>query len=77
MHQPAVKGEDDGMRVVNSRGLALFLFATTDIALEKGPRVPTTKVISSTFSSLRLHDRAFGLELDWMQASFTAQSEGT
>ena len=76
-NQPVVEGEDDGMRLVKSCGLAFVSCATTDIPLEQGPRAPITEVISRAFASLRLQDRAFDPALDWMQASFAAQADGT
>ena len=71
-NQPVVEGEDDGMRLVKSCGLAFVSCATTDIPLEQGPRAPITEVISRAFASLRLQDRAFDPALDWMQARFAA-----
>ena len=34
-HEPAVEGEDDGARLVNSRGLAFIPYATADIVLKQ------------------------------------------
>ena len=76
-HRPTVKGEDDGARLVKSRGLAFVPCATADIKLEQGPRAPITKVLSCGFAGLRLQDRMFDPALDWTQASFTAQEDGT
>ena len=76
-HQPAVEGEDDGARPVKSRGMAFVPCVNAEIALEQGPQAPITEVISRAFVGLGIQDRAFDLELDWMQASFTAQADGT
>ena len=35
VHHPAVEGEDDGARLVNSRGLAFIPYATADIVLKQ------------------------------------------
>ena len=72
-YQPAVEGEDDGVRLVKSRGLAFVPYATVEIALEQGLHAPITEVISCAFMGLGLQDRAFDPVLKWMQASFTDQ----
>ena len=76
-HQPALEGEDDGVRLVKSRGLAFFPCATAEIAPKQGPQAPITEVVSCAFASLRIQDRAFDPALDWMQASFTDQADST
>ena len=39
--------------------------------------MPITEVLSCTFVGLVLQNRMFNLELNLMQASFTAQADGT
>ena len=58
-HQPAVEGEDDGVRLVNSRGLVFVPCATTYIVLGQGPQAPITEVTSCAFAGLGLQDCAF------------------
>ena len=65
------------MYLVKSCGLAFFLCTTAEIALEQGLRALITEVISRAFSGLSIKDRAYNPELDWMQASFKAQADGT
>ena len=76
-HQPAVKCEEDGARLVKSRGLSFVPCANIEIALEQGPRAPITEVLSHAFAGLGLQDRVFDPSLDWMQAIFTAQADRT
>ena len=76
-HQPAVEGKYDGVRLVKSRGLAFIPCATAEIALEQGLWAPITEVISRVFAGLGLQDREYDLSLDWMQVSFTAQTDRT
>ena len=65
------------MRLVKSRGLAFVPCAAAEIALEQGPWALITEVISRGFTGLRLQDRTYNPELDWMQASLTAQVDRT
>ena len=76
-HQPVVEVEDDGVRLVKLHGMAFVPCTTADIMLGQGPRAPITKVLSCGFAGLRLQDRMFDPALDWTQASFTAQEDGT
>ena len=63
-HQPAIEGEDDGARLVKSHGLAFAPCATTEIALNQGPRAPITEVLSRVFASFGLQDREFDPSID-------------
>ena len=76
-HQVADGEEDEGVRRVQSSGLAFILRATAVAALEEGLRPAVTDVICRTFKALSRNDKAFDGALDWMQASFMAQSDGT
>ena len=69
--------EDKGARRVESRGLAFVPRATAAADLEGGPRPAVTDVLCCTFEALSQEDKAFDRALDWMQSSFTAQSDGT
>ena len=64
VHQTAVEGEDDSVRLVKSCGLAFFPCVTVYITLKQGPRVPITEVISHAFAGLGIQDRAFKPALD-------------
>ena len=72
-----VEGKDNGVRLVKSCGLAFVPCATTEIALDQGPRAPITEVVSRSFVSLGLQERAFYPALNCMQAIFTDQLDGT
>ena len=76
-HQVADMAEDKGARRVQSRGLAFVPRATAAAALEGGPRPAVTDILFCTFEVLSQEDKAFDGALDWMQSSFTAQSDGT
>ena len=76
-HQVADMAEDEGVRRVQSRGLAFVARATAASALEGGLRPAVTDVLCCTFEALSQEDKAFDGALDWMQSSFTAQSDGT
>ena len=76
-HQPEVEIEDDSAHLVKLHGLEFFPCTTTDIVLDQGPRARITEAISCAFTRLGLQDRAFDPTLDWMQASFMAQADGT
>ena len=76
-HQTAVEGKDNRMRLVKSCGLAFVPCATSETTLKQGQRTPITKVISRAFASLGLQDRTFDPALNWMQASFMYQVDGT
>ena len=69
--------EDEGARWVQSRGLTFVSRLTAAAALEGGPRPAFTDVLFCTFKALSQEDKAFDGALDWMQSSFTAQSDGT
>ena len=60
-----------------SHSLAFVPCANAEIALDRGPRAPITKIISHAFAIIGLQDHVFDPALDWIQASFTAQSDGT
>ena len=47
------------------------------VALEERLRLALTDILCRTFKALSQDDKAFDGALDWMQASFTAQSDGT
>ena len=76
-HQVADREADEGAQRVQSRGLNFVPQATAAAALEGGPRLAVTDVLFCTFEALSQEDKAFDGALDWMQASFTAQSDGT
>ena len=76
-HQVADGDEDEGVRQVQSRGLAFVPRATAVVAFEEGLRSAVTDVLCRTFKALSRYDKAFGRALYWIQASFTAQSDGT
>ena len=76
-HQVADSEEDEGVRLIQSRGLTIVLRATTTVALEEGLRPAVTDVLCRTFDVFSRQDKAFNGALDWIQASFTAQSDGT
>ena len=76
-HQVADGDEDEGVRQVQSRGLAFVPRATAVVAFEEGLRSAVTDVLCRTFKALSRQDKAFNWALDWMQASSTDQSEGT
>ena len=76
-HQPEVEVEDGSAHLVKLHVLAFVPCMTTEIALEQGPQARITKAISCAFTRLGLQDRAFDPTLDWMQASFMAQADGT
>ena len=69
--------EDKGARRVQSRGLTFVPRSTAAAALEGGPRPAVTDVLYCTFYVQSQEDKAFNGGLDWMQSSFTAQSDGT
>ena len=64
-HQPEVKDKDDGVRLVKSRGLLFVPCAAVDIALEQGPQVPITEVISRAFAGLGIQECAGDDLGDW------------
>ena len=76
-HQVADGEEDEGVRRVQSRGLAFVPQATVAVALEEGLRPAVMDVLFHTFEALSWDDKAFDGAFDWMQASFMAQSDGT
>ena len=77
VHQVADREADEGARRVQSQGLAFVSRATAAAALEAGPLPAITDVLCCTFEALSQEDKVFDRALDWMQASFTTQSEGT
>ena len=76
-HQPVVESGDDGVCLIETRILAFVPCATAEITLDQGPCLPITEVISFAVAILGLQDRVFDPALKWMQASFTAQADGT
>ena len=69
--------EDEGVRQVQSRGLAFVPRATAAVALEEGLRPTVTDVLCRIFEALSREEKSFDWVLDWMQARFTAQFDGT
>ena len=69
--------EDEGARQVQSRGLAFVLRATAAAALEGRPQPAVTDLLCCTFEAMSQEDKALDGALDWMQSSFTSQSDGT
>ena len=63
--------------MIQSRGITFVPRVTAAVALEEGLRPAVTNVLCRTFEALSQEDKAFDGVLDWMQASFTAQSDGT
>ena len=76
-HQVEDGEEDEGVRLIQLRGLASVLRATAAVALEEGLRPAVTDILCRTFEKLSWQDKAFDGSLKWMQASFTSQSDGT
>ena len=76
-HQVADVEEDEGVRLIQSRGIAFVPCATAAVTLEEGLHPAVTDVLCRTFKALSWQDKAFDGALDWMQASFMSQSDGT
>ena len=72
-----MEGKDDGVNLVKYRGLEFVPCTTAEIVLEQGLRAPINEVIYRVFASFRIQDHTFDPALNWMQASFTAQADGT
>ena len=71
-HQIVDGEEDEGVRRVQSRGLAFVPRATAAVVLEEGLRPAVTDILCSAFEALSRDDKAFDGTLDWMLASLTA-----
>ena len=76
-HLIADNEEDKGVRPVQLRGLAFVPRATAAVALEEGLRPAVTDVLCRMFEALSRDAKAFDGALDWMQASFMSQLDGT
>ena len=81
VHQFADGEEDEGVRRVQSIGLALVPRATAAVTaavtLEEEHHPSVTDLLSRAFEALSWDDKTFDRALDWMQASFTDQLDGT
>ena len=76
-HQVADGEEDEGVRLIQLRGIAFVPRAPAAVALEEGLHPAVTDVLCRMFEALSRQDKAFDGALDSMQASFTDQSDST
>ena len=68
---------DEGSRTVRSRGLAFVPRRVATAVLDGDPSPTVASVCCDAYEALSKEDRAFDGGVDWLQASLTAQADGT